>query len=51
VASMTWCCSDLYWLNNAAVMEKKCSLLSRIKHFSQKISCHYSIVCTLRTSI
>jgi hypothetical protein len=30
--------------NNTAVMEKKCSLLSKIKHFSQKISCNSSIV-------
>jgi hypothetical protein len=29
----------------------ECSLLFKIKHFSQKISCHSSIVCTLRTSI
>lgn len=27
---------------------EKCSLLSGIKHFSQKLSCHSSIVCTLR---
>ena len=48
---MTWCCSDLYWLNNTAVMGEKCSLLSKTKHFSQKISCHSSIVGTLRMSI
>ena len=42
---------DLYRLNNTAVMEGKCSLLSKIKHFSQKIYSHSSILCTLRTSI
>ena len=29
----------------------KCSLLSKIKHLSQRISYHSSIVCILRTSI
>ena len=33
--TLKWC-SDLYWHNNTAVMGKKCSLLSKIKHFSQK---------------